>query len=106
MVKSQQKQLKMNTDQMAANEQQIIVDYENLTKARRQAKANEDLRQYYQHLLLKLVRDIELLKDKPQSLQQFQKISEFQDHITDQEYYKRLLTEINIEEELIAFVNR
>jgi hypothetical protein len=96
----------MNKEQMVENEQQIIVDVENIAKERAKVQTNADLRTYYQHLLLKFVRDIDLFQDKPQSLDTFLKISEFQESIQDQEYYHHLLTEIDIGQELIEFANR
>ena len=96
----------MNREQMVENEQQILVDFENIAKERAKTQKNTDLRIYYQHLLLKFIRDINLLQDKPQSLDIFLKISEFQESIEDQEYYQHLLTEIDIGQELIEFANR
>ena len=96
----------MSKEQMVENEQQILVDVEIIAKERAKVQTNADLRTYYQHLLLKLVRDIDLFQDKPQSLDQFGKISEFQESIKDQEYYQHILTEIDIGQELIDFANR
>jgi hypothetical protein len=96
----------MSKEQMVENEQQILVDVEIIAKERAKVQTNADLRTYYQHLLLKLVRDIDLFQDKPQSLDQFVKISEFQESIKDQEYYQHILTEIDIDQELIDFANR
>jgi hypothetical protein len=62
VVRSQQKTVKMFKEAAENSDRLAIVANENIIKEKANSKVNENLRQYYMHLLLKFIRNIDLLQ--------------------------------------------
>ena len=64
-----------NSDRIA------LIANENIIKEKANSKVNENLRLYYMQILIKFIRDINLLKDNDKHLTQFEKINEFSERV-------------------------
>ena len=69
---------------MDTHDRELLINRENLEFAKDRAKTNETLRAFYQSILIKFVRDVDLLKDQPESLAKFYKINEYSHEVSDQ----------------------
>jgi len=66
------------------HDRELMMNRENVENEKRKAKINEELRYYYQQLLIKFVRDVDLLKDDPENVSKFEKVNEFSIEVVDQ----------------------
>ena len=80
--KKQAKQIRMLNQTMEVHDREIIINRENVENEKKKAKVNEELRYYYQQLLIKFVRDVDMLKDA-ENIAKFEKVNEFSIEVLD-----------------------
>lgn len=79
----------------------------NADKVKKQEKdiaEHKEMRLYYQHMLLKYVRDIKLFKD-PVKLRRFNTINEYEDNMQTQKGFIKELQAIELQKEMIKHTN-
>ena len=91
---------------MDTHDRELLINRENLEFAKDRAKTNETLRAFYQSILIKFVRDVDLLKDQPESLAKFYKINEYSHEVSDQQFYMQLLKDIDFKQKMNEFANK
>lgn len=109
------KSIKTNREHTKINEEKVknlalILD---ATKAKCQTmldqqESHNDLRKYYQTILLKLVRDLEVFKDDEENCDKFDEIEEFElkNDIEEQKKIMSTLRGLNLQIEMINHANK
>ena len=107
------KSLKINREHTKINEEKVknlsfVLDQTNakIKQVMDQKETQDDLRKYYQTLILKLVRDLEIYKDDEEHGEKFEMIDELNPDLEQQKKIMQSLKEINLQYHLITHANK